>query len=78
MYYIYILSLKNKQYYIGFTSNLKTRVKRHFQSASPTTTRIKPERLIFYAAFLKKAKALKFEKYLKTSSGFAFRNKRLV
>jgi len=35
-------------------------------------------KLVFYAAFETKKKALDFEKYLKTNSGFAFRNKRLI
>jgi putative endonuclease len=78
MFYVYILRLSNNQYYIGFTKDLKTRVKRHNQSSTPTTTRIKPQELVFYAALRNKKKALDFEKYLKTSSGFAFRNKRLV
>lgn len=78
MFYVYILKLSNNQHYIGFTKDLKTRFKRHFQNAVPTTKRIKPEKLIYYSAFISKKKALAFEKYLKSSSGFAFRNKRLI
>ena len=37
-----------------------------------------PNHLVWYGAFLDKNKALVFEKYLKSSSGFAFRNKHLV
>jgi putative endonuclease len=70
--------LENDQYYIGFTHDLKTRVKRHSQSSTTTTKRINPVELEFYAAFKTKEKALEFEKYLKSSSGFAFRNKRLI
>jgi len=78
MHYVYILKLSNGQYYVGETKNLKNRVIQHSQSNTKTTTRIKPEELVFYAAFKTKRKALGFEKYLKSSSGFAFRNKRLV
>lgn len=78
MHYVYILKLTNGQYYIGETSNVTNRVRQHFQNNTKTTTRIKPERLVFYAAFEKKEKAVLFEKYLKSSSGFAFRNKRLI
>lgn len=78
MYYVYILHLENDQYYTGFTQDLKTRIKRHNQSSTTTTKRIKPIELEFYAAFKTKEKALAFEKYLKSSSGFAFRNKRLI
>jgi len=77
-YYIYILQLANGSFYIGFTSNLKQRLKEHFSEKVCTTTRIKPVKLVFYAAFSSKMKALAFEKYLKSSSGFAFRNKRLI
>jgi len=43
-----------------------------------STKNLRPAKLIFYAAFLNNRKALAFEKYLKSSSGFAFRNKRLI
>lgn len=78
MNYVYILKLENGQFYVGFTKDLRTRVRRHSQKAVKTTKRFKPEKLIFYAAFLNKKKALDFEKYLKSSSGFAFRKKRLI
>lgn len=70
--------LKNGQYYIGFTRDLKKRLVRHKNHSSTTTSRIEPEELVFYSAFQTKQKALDFEKYLKSSSGFAFRNKRLI
>jgi len=41
-------------------------------------TKNKTFRLIFYAAFESKLKALQFEKYLKTGSGYAFKNKHLI
>jgi len=78
MYYVYILELKNNQHYIGFTTDLKNRIIAHHQSQNLTTKRIRPEKLLFYAAFESKQKALDFERYLKSSSGFAFRNKRLI
>ena len=78
MYFVYILQLQNGQYYTGFTKNLEERLKKHENHSVPTTSRIRPEQLVFYAAFQAEKKALEFEKYLKGSSGFAFRNKRLV
>ena len=78
MYYVYILKLKNNQFYIGYTSNLKERVKQHKQNQICTTKRLKADKIVFYAGFKYKKKALSFERYLKTYSGFAFRNKRLV
>jgi len=79
MHYVYILKLKNAQYYIGYTSNIQERIERHRRGeACETTKRIAMESLEFYAAFSTKEKASDFEKYLKSSSGFAFRNKRLL
>jgi len=78
MHYVYILKLRNRDYYVGETTNLKNRIKGHLKSDTRTTTRVKLEEIVFYAAFKSKIKALDFEKYLKSSSGFAFRNKRLV
>ncbi|MCH8748875.1 GIY-YIG nuclease family protein, partial [Patescibacteria group bacterium] len=38
----------------------------------------RPFELIYYSAFDSNEKARRFEKYLKSSSGKAFRNKRLI
>jgi putative endonuclease len=78
MHYVYILKLRNRDYYVGETTNLKSRIEGHLKSNTKTTTRVKPEEVVFYATFKSKIKALDFEKYLKSSSGFAFRNKRLI
>lgn len=79
MHYVYILRLQNGQDYIGYTTNIDDRCARHMRGEACTTTeRIPIESLQFYAAFNDKMRARDFEKYLKSSSGFAFRNKRLV
>ena len=79
MYYIYILrSLKNKKYYTGVTENLKRRIKEHNSGNSDFTSWSGPYKLVWYCAFQNKEKAYEFENYLKSSSGFAFRNKRLI
>ena len=79
MYYVYILkSQKNNKYYSGVTDNLKRRIKEHTGGNSDFTSWSGPYKLVWYGAFLDKKKAYEFEKYLKSSSGFAFRNKRLV
>jgi putative endonuclease len=78
MYFVYVLLLKNKTHYIGFSSNLRERYQDHQKGKVSQTKNLKPLKLIYYSAFLSKLKALNFEKYLKTPSGFAFRNKRLI
>jgi putative endonuclease len=78
MYYVYILKLQNNTYYHGYSENLNQRVKEHEMGYVESTKNLKPIKLEFYASFSSKKKALDFEKYLKTQSGFAFRNKRLI
>lgn len=80
MFYVYIIqSIKfPNQFYTGFSSNLKERIKEHNKGSSPHTGKFKPWKLIFYSAFENKKLALDFEKYLKSGSGVAFKNKRLI
>jgi len=78
MYYYNIHKLRNSTYYTGFSANLKLRIKDHEKGEVLHTKNLRPLKLVGYMAFQSKIKALDFEKYLKTPSGFAFRNKRLV
>jgi len=78
VYYAYILKLSNSSFYTGVTDNLVKRVKAHNKGDVPHTRKFRPVQLIQYSAFKTKQKALEFEKYLKSGSGIAFRNKRLV
>ena len=78
MYYSYIIQLSDKTYYTGFSSDLKIRIKDHQIGNVPQTRKLRPLKLVYYSAFITKKLALDFEKYLKTYSGFAFRNKHLV
>jgi len=52
--------------------------KKHQAGSVATTRKLKPRELEFFAAFRSEVKALESERYLKSSSGFAFRNKRLI
>jgi len=78
MYYTYILKLSNGDYYTGFSQDLRKRLESHNHQQVVTTSRSRPVELVFYAAFRSKKKAIEFERYLKSSSGFAFRNKRFI
>ncbi len=78
MYYTYILRIHPKEFYIGFSTDLKTRISEHKNRRVLHTKYYSLFSLEFYAAFVSKKKALDFEKYLKTNSGFAFRNKRFI
>lgn len=78
MHYAYILQLKDGSCYHGYSSDLKQRFQEHQRGIVASTKNFRPVKLIFYAAFLSQDKATAFEKYLKSSSGFAFRNKHLI
>ena len=79
MYYVYLLRsiAQSKQTYVGFTEDLKTRFRDHNQGKSYHTAKFKPWRLVAYLGFDERARAVAFEKYLKSHSGKAFANKRL-
>lgn len=78
MYFVYLIkSIKNlEKTYIGWTNNLEQRLERHNNGASLATCDFRPWKLICCIGFTTQAKALSFEKYLKTGSGHAFANKR--
>ena len=78
MYYTYILKLSNGDYYTGSSDNLQERIKDHTEGKNISTKPFRPTKLIYYCAFPKKTQAIKFEMYLKTGSGKAFRNKHLL
>ncbi|MEK7479337.1 MAG: GIY-YIG nuclease family protein [Patescibacteria group bacterium] len=79
MHTVYILqSEKNKSYYTGYTTQLKERLRQHNHHEAKYTSKNTPYTLVWFCAFKNKQKALEFEHYLKSSSGFAFRNKRLI
>jgi len=62
----------------GCTHNLIDRLDRHSRGSVPATKNRRPVSLISYIVFHDKYKAFAFEKYLKTGSGRAFLNKRLI
>ncbi|MFH1029987.1 MAG: GIY-YIG nuclease family protein [bacterium] len=80
MYYVYIIQSINfpKQIYTGFSEDIKNRINDHNKGKSVHTNKFKPWKLIYYCVFNNKKTALDFERYLKTASGIAFRNKRLI
>ena len=78
MYYAYLLKLSNNDYYAGSTKDIKSRLIKHQSGAVPHTSKFRPVRLAWCGIFNNKDLAVKFEKYLKSSSGKAFRNKHLI
>lgn len=78
MWYVYILKCKTGKPYIGCTSDLRGRLKKHQAGYVYYTKSKLPVELIFYCAFIDKYKAFFFEKYLKSGSGRAFAKRRLI
>ncbi|MGV8948235.1 MAG: GIY-YIG nuclease family protein [Candidatus Paracaedibacter sp.] len=74
VYFVYSLQSENTpdRYYIGLTTDLMRRLEEHNAGKSIHTNKLKPWKLTISVAFQDEAKAEKFEKYLKTSSGRAF------
>ena len=78
MWYVYILKCKDDSYWTGCTNNLDDRIARHNKGQIHYTKDKNPVVLVTYIVFTEKHKAYKFEKYLKSWSGIALRNKRLI
>jgi putative endonuclease len=77
MWIVYILKCSDGKFYTGCTSDLDARM-RHLAGEVPATQDRLPLILVTYIVFPEKQKAYDFEKYLKTGSGRAVMNKRLV
>jgi len=77
-YYVYVLqSKKDKNFYTGYTKNLKLRFEQHIKGAVASTKDRRPLRVIYYEACLSQTDATHREKYLKTYHGKMFIKKRL-
>ena len=75
VYYVYLIATKNKQKitsYVGYTNNIKNRVKLHNTSKGAKFTRGRKWKLIYYKKFYKKTVAMKEEYKLKKN--FKLRN----
>ena len=76
-YYTYVLRCNDKKLYVGYTSNLKTRVVKHEKGLVPATKSRRPLELIYYEACGDEAKAITREKYLKSGFGRNFLKSRI-
>lgn len=77
-FYVYVLeSLKNRELYIGYSTDLRERVKEHNQGLSFSTKPYRPWQLIYYEACRNEQDAKRREKYLKTNQGSRLLKRRL-
>ncbi len=78
MFYTYVLkSLKDNNFYIGFTANLKNRIVQHEKGQVESTKSRLPIELVYYEAFKFEEDARKQELFYKTGQGRRVLNKRL-
>lgn len=78
MHYVYVLiSLKDKNNYVGYTKNLPNRIKQHNNGMVFSTKNRRPLRLIYFEACLEQRDAINREKYLKTAWGKRYIKSRL-
>ena len=78
MKYVHLLqSLSTpNQPYIGITSDLEARLRAHNAGGSPHTSKYRPWKLVTHLCFQNEQRAIEFERYLKSGSGYAFAKKR--
>lgn len=69
-WYVYVLrSLKDNQFYIGSTNNLKRRFAQHLRGENISTAKRRPLELLYFEGHRSKEDALRREKYFKTTKG---------
>lgn len=69
-YYVYVLYNQNKNFiYIGYSEDLKERIREHNKGYSKSTKPYLPLELIHYEAYKDKKDAKRREIYLKTNRG---------
>jgi len=79
MYHVYILqSTKDKSLYIGYTTNLKARFKKHNNKEVLSTKHKTPWKLLFFEVFTNRFDAKDREIYLKSGWGRKSLNKLLA
>ena len=70
MFYVYIIkSLADNKLYIGYSNNLKRRLKEHDSGKNFSTKIRRPFKLIYYEAYLAREDAEVREKFFKTGWG---------
>jgi len=77
-YYVYVLrSLKDGDFYTGYTHDLRNRLSEHQQGAVTSTKNRLPVEIVYYEACRNQQDATHREKYLKTAWGKRYLKTRL-
>ena len=70
MFYVYVLrSESDSGFYIGFSTNLRARLRQHQDGESLATSHRGPWKLIYYEAYTEREDAEGREKFLKSGAG---------
>lgn len=78
-HYVYVLeSLRDGNFYIGYTTDLRKRVEEHRRGRSFATKFRRPFLLVYYEACLDSEDAKRREHYLKSTQGRRFLGLRLL
>ena len=73
MFYVYVLrSQMDSGFYIGYTNDLRARLRQHKAGKCCATAHRNPWKLIYYEAYLNQADAMGRERYLKSGAGSGF------
>lgn len=80
VYYVYIMRAIDHPglIHVGYTSDLMRRMDQHNDGRCFETSPNLPWQLVWQAQFQDRAKAIHFEKFLKTRSGLEFMRGRLI
>jgi len=77
-HYVYILiSLKDNNYYTGYTSNLNKRLMLHNDGKVVSTKNRRPLKLLYWEGCLNREDATRREKYLKSGNGKIYLKNRM-
>lgn len=77
-FYVYVLfSEKDNQWYTGYTSDLRARLKLHNEGKVDSTKNRLPVKLIYFEGCLNQQDATRREKYLKSGNGKIYIRSRL-
>ena len=78
-HYVYLIKSDNDgSIYTGCTDNIEKRLDEHNAGLSQFTKTKMPWTLKWYAVFFQESEAFSFEQYLKSGSGRAFINQRVL
>ena len=78
MYCVYVLrSKKDRDFYVGYTADLKERLDLHYRGQVSSTKNRRPLELVYYEMSLSQEDTLHREKYLKTAYGKRYIKNRL-